>query len=579
MMIINSDGDAGPYLGHVETEGEAVLDEGEVVPVTAPVQATTISVDEIAQFRVAQLKAALSARNLSVRGRKQELHDRLREAIVSGAPLATNMTTDQMENMAGEGFRLTAHWEYVEANDDDVVNEEGLARGPTTPEGEDSTLGPVKKNYAEHFDRPPFVQQVTLPRKNVRGNLIYDLKGKVKYEIRDSSETVPNIPFLHQNGLNTESHPFEWFNLFMPIKRTRQMHPDMVSMADLTTWSNKKAYLCNAGEGGTQYSDWTKVTVDEVMAFHGLYMHNGLSPLPQVEKKFEHPKKNEVNGSNICHEVFGQNANRRLREFKAFFAAVDPTQAVPPRATHPNYKVHRMFKHAIYISKAAIYIGRHISADEQTIGCQGRHPDILRITYKQEGDGFQCDAVCSDSYTYSFYFRNQKAPDTFVNMGMLPLHARVHALFDQLPCKYYQCALDNLYMSAKLCRSVFDLFIFFTHFFLTYQCNGLIYRSCWRSKQRIMIYGVTRKSGRGIPKCILQEEVSTKEDLARTRGTVKVAKLVGDDCIQGLIAVSLYDTKPVYIMTNAIKKVKWIKKDRELYDKSQNKKLLPHFIV
>ena len=94
-----------------------------------------------------------------------------------------------------------------------------------------------------------------------------------------------------------------------------------------------------------------------------------------------------------------------------------------------------------------------------------------------------------------------------------------------------------------------------------------------------MIYGVTRKSGRGIPKCILQEEVSTKEDLAKTRGTVKVAKLVGDDCIQGLVAVSLYDTKPVYIMTNAIEEVKWIKKDRELYDKSQNKKLLPHFIV
>ena len=72
------------------------------------------------------------------------------------------------------------------------------------------------------------------------------------------------------------------------------MHPDMVSIADLTTWSNKKAYLCNAGEGGTQYPDWTKFTVDEVMAFHGLYMHNGLSPSPQVEKKFEHPKKNEV---------------------------------------------------------------------------------------------------------------------------------------------------------------------------------------------------------------------------------------------------------------------------------------------
>ena len=79
-----------------------------------------------------------------------------------------------------------------------------------------------------------------------------------------------------------------------------------------------------------------------------------------------------------------------------------------------------------------------------------------------------------------------------------------------------------------------------------------------------MIYGVTRKSGRGIPKCILQEEVSTRGALARVRGTVKVAKLVGDEYIQGLVAISLYDTKPVYVMTNAIEQVKWIKKYREL---------------
>ena len=237
------------------------------------------------------------------------------------------------------------------------------------------------------------------------------------------------------------------------------MHPDVVTIADLTTWSNKKAYLCNAGEGGSQYANWKPFTVDEVMAFHGLYMHNGLLPSPQVDMKFEHPETNAVNGNKMCHQIFGRNARRRLREFKAFFASTDPTKIVPSRISHPNHKVGRIFKHAIHISKQCIYIGRDISGDEQTIGCQGRHPDILRITYKQEGDGFQCDAICSDGYTYCFYFRNQKAPETFVQMGMSPLHARLHALFDQLPCKNYQCALDNLYMSAKFCRYVYLFFV------------------------------------------------------------------------------------------------------------------------
>ena len=97
-------------------------------------------------------------------------------------------------------------------------------------------------------------------------------------------------------------------------------------------------------------------------------------------------------------------------------------------------------------------IGVNISVDEQTIGYQGRHPDILRIIYKVEGDGFQCDAVFSDDYTYSFCFRYQASPKIFTDMGMSPLHARVHALLEQLPNKYYECAMDNLYISAKLCR-------------------------------------------------------------------------------------------------------------------------------
>ena len=65
-----------------------------------------------------------------------------------------------------------------------------------------------------------------------------------------------------------------------------------------------------------------------------------------------------------------------------------------------------------------------------------------------------------------------------------------------------------------------------------------------------MIRGVTRVSC-GIPSCITREEVTKKEDLMRTRGTVKAAILTGDSACQDLVIASFYNTKPVYIQSNA----------------------------
>jgi hypothetical protein len=62
------------------------------------------------------------------------------------------------------------------------------------------------------------------------------------------------------------------------------------------------------------------------------------------------------------------------------------------------------------ISKKVMIMGKWISVDEQTISFKGRHVDKLRINYKKEGDGFQCDAICSDGYTFTVYFQNIAAP-------------------------------------------------------------------------------------------------------------------------------------------------------------------------
>ena len=90
-----------------------------------------------------------------------------------------------------------------------------------------------------------------------------------------------------------------------------------------------------------------------------------------------------------------------------------------------------------------------ISIDEMTIGFQGMHRDKKRITYKTEGDGFQCDALCDNGFTYQVYFRNHPAPEKYLQIGMSLLHSRVLALLDCVKDKYHVCGMDNLYNSVK----------------------------------------------------------------------------------------------------------------------------------
>ena len=53
-----------------------------------------------------------------------------------------------------------------------------------------------------------------------------------------------------------------------------------------------------------------------------------------------------------------------------------------------------------YIFPTAWLLGVAIAIDEMTMGFQGRHGDKKRITYKNEGDGFQADALAEDGYCY-----------------------------------------------------------------------------------------------------------------------------------------------------------------------------------
>lgn len=198
------------------------------------------------------------------------------------------------------------------------------------------------------------------------------------------------------------------------------------------------------------------------------------------------------------------------------------------------------------ISKKAWRLGKIISVDEQTMGFQGRHPSKLRITYKNEGDGFQCNTLCDNGYTFSFYFRHEPPPVKYTALGLSPLHARVMYLFDACEDEFHICGVDNLYMSAKFCKDAYN------------------------HNKKICLHGVTRKGGRGLPQSVVQEEVTNPKAQETVRGTVRAAELLRDPYCPSLVAVSVYDTKPVHFLTMATERIFWEEKSRDVFDKATN---------
>jgi Transposase IS4 len=207
-----------------------------------------------------------------------------------------------------------------------------------------------------------------------------------------------------------------------------------------------------------------------------------------------------------------------------------------------------------FVGPTSVDLGERISIDEQTMGFQGRHADKLRISYKTEGDGFQCEAMGQDGYTYVVYFRNVPAPSHYIKNGLSPLHARCLWMMSFLRDKGHRVHMDNLYLSAKFAKA------------------------CFNHEMNVHIAGVTRKTGRGLPAGVLQEEVKNKRLQMTVRGTVKAAVLRGDKDCMDLVACSFYDTKPVHIISMVCDTIKWVEKTRLVYDSEQSKMVAMKFL-
>ena len=72
-----------------------------------------------------------------------------------------------------------------------------------------------------------------------------------------------------------------------------------------------------------------------------------------------------------------------------------------------------------------------MSIYEQTIGFQCIHKDKLHVTYNNNGDIFQADAICEEGYTYTFVFHRGIVPRS-VHHGLCGLNEQGFHLIQEL---------------------------------------------------------------------------------------------------------------------------------------------------
>ena len=133
------------------------------------------------------------------------------------------------------------------------------------------------------------------------------------------------------------------------------------------------------------------------------------------------------------------------------------------------------------------------------------------------------------------------------------MHARVRFMFDQLKAENHSVFMDNLYMSASFARNVVS-------------CD-----------KKVKIHEVARREGKGIPKIVKQFEVQDKKEVEKVRNTVKVAVLEGDSQVKDLVAISYYDSKPVYFLSTVIPDISWHTCGKQVYSKMLKEKVTKKF--
>ena len=87
---------------------------------------------------------------------------------------------------------------------------------------------------------------------------------------------------------------------------------------DITSYTNTKALLENAGNEGELYTDHISFTPDGLRRHLGFYILHGLSPSPEVGMKFKTQSEDDINGNDFVNWCIGPLAVKRHNNFRRF---------------------------------------------------------------------------------------------------------------------------------------------------------------------------------------------------------------------------------------------------------------------
>ena len=79
------------------------------------------------------------------------------------------------------------------------------------------------------------------------------------------------------------------------------------------------------------------------------------------------------------------------------------------------------------------------------------------------------------------------------------------------------------------------------------------------------------KGGRDTADHVNQDEVTAQKDISKERNTTKAAVLRDNPECPDLVAVAVYDTKPVHFLSMICDSIKWVLKTQKVYSKNKSK--------
>ena len=190
-----------------------------------------------------------------------------------------------------------------------------------------------------------------------------------------------------------------------------QMTPDFSRMV-IVLCTNGHAAADGAGFGGLTYHDYVPFVHVEINKMIGLLFANGISPKPTMELWFKTTTEHRLFGNDFIAAAMDKQMQdgkkvpgiRRWKHFRRFMCVYDfRVNANTKKEKNPLWKVQSLLTELNHQAKKMWLTGKWVSIDEQTLGFKGKSAIKICISYKREGNGFQCDAV---------YDRDKHSPST-----------------------------------------------------------------------------------------------------------------------------------------------------------------------